>query len=108
MDDRHLACNTCKKKRFVQSCVSAAENNHRFIREEGAITSRAAGDAEPFELGLAFDSEVARISSGSDDHALRAISIVVRFEDKRCVMLFDRGDLKVLHLCAKLEGLRSH
>src|SRR5687767_10738762 len=103
MNDRHLACNTCKKKRFIQSCVAAADHRHRFVREEGAITGRAAGNAEPFELDLAFDSEVARISPGSDDHALRAISIFVRSKDKRFVLLFDRGDLKVLHLCAKLE-----
>ena len=32
----------------------------------------------------------------------------VESQDKRFVMLFDRGDLKVLHLCAKLERLRSH
>ena len=108
MNDGYLICNTCKIQRFIQSCIPAAQNNHRFLRKEGSITSRAAGNASAFKLEFAFNSESTRISPGSDDHALRAISAVIRLKDKRAIMFFDRGNLEILHRCAKLQRLRSH
>src|SRR5688500_8434806 len=108
MNDSYLICNTCKIQRFVQSCITASENNHRFFREEGTITSRAAGNASAFKLDFACNPESTRISPSSHDHTLRAINTVIRLKDKRVIRFFDRGDLKILHRCAKLQRLYSH
>ena len=106
VDDGQLAGELGDEDRVLHRRVAAADHDHLFALEEGAVADTAGGDAAAAQLHLAGDAEPARLRPHRQDHGLGEVLLVAEEDPVDATVVAELDPVDVIGDEAGAEALR--